>query len=441
MTLTPSDKAQTSMAEFEEITMPSLGADMTEGTLTEWLVKEGDQVNSGDIIAVLETQKGAIDMEVYSSGTIAEILVKPVIEVPVGTVLARLALAEPSQKMSPQKSYVPTPIVAPIPAPIQLKTPDVITSEVATELEKNIVVSEQATMVGVKASPIVRRLAKEQQLNLTGIEGSGPQGAILLNDLTALLTTKTKTTTKTKKEKENHKPVDNAEQNMRSAIAVAMAKSKQEIPHFYLSLELDLTNAQKWLQQQNKATPPEEHVLLLALLLKASANSLVKYPKLNGFYQNDLSQGSTFGKNSAFEQASAIHIGNVISLRQGGLVVPAIHDVDKLSVSEVMKGLRDITERSRNGHLRSSELMDATITVTNMGERGADSVFGIIYPPQVAILGFGKVRKVLQLVNNEVKEREVLTASLSADHRVIDGMLAAKFLNYLAKQLQKPERL
>lgn len=437
MTSTPIDKAQTSVVELEDITMPSLGADMTEGTLTEWLVKEGDQVTSGDIIAVLETQKGAIDMEVYSSGTIAKILVEPIIEVPVGTVLARLALAEPLQKMSSQKSSTPAPILAPILAPIQLITPDVITSEASNGLEKDIVVSEQVKLpnvkvTDVKASPIVRRLAKELQLNLTGIKGSGPQGAILLNDLNALPITKTKS--------ENHKPADKTEQNMRKAIAVAMTKSKQEIPHFYLSLELDLTNAQQWLQQQNRATPPEEHVLLLALLLKALANSLVKYPKLNGFYQNDSSQnGLPQGNN--FEQASAIHIGNVISLRQGGLVVPAIHDVDKLSVSEVMEGLRDITERSRNGHLRSSELMDATITVTNMGERGADSVLGIIYPPQVTILGFGKVRKAAKVVNDNMVIAPVLTVSLSADHRVIDGMLAAKFLNYLAKQLQKPEHL
>ncbi|MEY8198286.1 MAG: dihydrolipoamide acetyltransferase family protein [Colwellia sp.] len=423
MTSTPIDKMQTSVAELEDITMPSLGADMTEGTLTQWLVKEGEQVNSGDIIAVLETQKGAIDMEVYSSGTIAEILVEPVIEVPVGTVLARIALAEPSQKSS-----VPTPI------------PAKIASEASTELDKDTVVSEQVKVVdvkviGVKASPIVRRLAKEQQLDLTGIKGSGPQGAILLNDLTVILKAKTKT------KSEKHKLADKTEQNMRNAIAVAMAKSKQEIPHFYLNLELELTNAQQWLQQQNQARPPEEHVLLLALLLKALAKSLVKYPKLNGFYQNAFYRDTTSEENSAFVQASAIHIGNVISLRQGGLVVPAIHDVDKLSVAELMRSLRDITDRSRNGHLRSSELMDATITVTNMGERGADSVLGIIYPPQVAIVGFGKVREIAKVVNNNVMVAPVLTVSLSADHRVIDGMLAAKFLNYLAKQLQKPDRL
>lgn len=417
MTSTPSDKVQTNIVEVEDITMPSLGADMQEGTLTEWLVKEGDQVKSGDIIAVLETQKGAIDMEVYSSGTIAEILVTPVVEVPVGTVLARLTLAEPKEQNSDQ-----TTILAPIPAVIS----DVTTSESPVVIKKSS---------DVKLSPIVRRLAKDQQLDLTGIKGSGPEGAILLNDITALVEEKSETKTSS-----SNRPANKAEQNMRKAIATAMAKSKQEIPHFYLSLTLDITKTQQWLQQHNHATPPEKHVILLAILLKALSKALVKYPKLNGFYQNGLSLKGLAQENN-FTQASAIHIGNVISLRQGGLVVPAIHNVDKLSIIELMQALQDITERSRNGHLRSSELMDATFTVTNMGERGADSVFGIIYPPQVAILGFGKVRKELQLINHKVKEKEVLTACLSADHRVIDGMLAAKFLNYLAKKLQKPERL
>ena len=440
MTSSPSDKSLASETAVEDITMPSLGADMTEGTLTEWLVKEGDQVTSGDIIAVLETQKGAIDMEVYSSGTIAEILVSPVTEVPVGTVLARIALAEPSKKSS-----APKPIPASVLAPILAVIADSTTSEPSTEIEKSSAVSEQinisdVNVADVKASPIVRRLAKELQLNLTGIKGSGPQGAILLNDLTALSTAKTKIKEKTNINSDNHKPADIAEQNMRNAIAVAMAKSKHEIPHFYLSLELDLTSAQQWLQHQNQTTPPEKHVLLLALLLKALANALVKYPKLNGFFQDGLSHKGLPQENN-FVQASAIHIGNVISLRQGGLVVPAIHDVDKLSVNELMQSLRDITERSRNGHLRSSELMDATITVTNMGERGADSVFGIIYPPQVAILGFGKVREIAKVVNDNVVVAPVLTVTLSADHRVIDGMLAAKFLNYLSKQIQQPDRL
>ncbi len=418
------NKADTRAPELEDMTMPSLGASMKNLTLTQWLVKEGDHVESGDIIAEIETQNGAINMGVYSSGIIAEILVEPFREVFVGTVLVRLALNVVSQK-----NPMPTAVLAPIPA---LKATETLSAR-----DKSIALSKQATganATDIKASPIIRRLAKEQQLNLTGIKGSGPQGAISLNDLSTLLKEKIKNGS------ENIKTADISEQNMRNAIAVAMAKSKQEIPHLYLSLEVDITNAELWLKQRYQTTSSENQVLLLALLLKALANALVKYPKLNGFYQSSL-KAHTFEKNNNFEQANEIHIGKVISLRPGGLVVPAIHDVDQLSISEISQSIQDITKRSRNGHLRNSELMDATITVTNMGEHGVDSVFGIIYPPQVAIVGFGKVRKIVKIVNDNIENASVLTVSLSADHRVIDGMLAAKFLNCLAKNLQQPESL
>ena len=438
---------------LEDITMPSLGADMTDGTLNEWLVKEGDKVDVGDIIAVLETQKGAIDMEVYSAGTITEILVAPVAKVSVGTVLARLVLIDTSSQAPLKKERTET-------LTTELKTSDVtkegISQEVNTQdtssqynnyqeagvnistVQVESVQAEAMQTPRVQASPIVRRLAKEQQLDLAGIKGSGPHGAILLADLNAFLAN------------DEHKNINKTktvsrEQNMRQAIAAAMVKSKQEIPHFYTSLSIDISAAQQWLQRQNKDQSPEERILLLALLLKALAKSLLKYPQLNGFYQGASLPSSVFqgdvSQGEGFKQASAIHIGNVISLRQGGLMVPAIHNVDKLSVLEVMKSLRDITQRSRTGHLRTSELTDASITVTNMGERGTDTVFGVIYPPQVAILGFGKNKKELTLVNNKVTETDKITACLSADHRVIDGMIAAKFLNYLSKQLQQPERL
>ena len=217
---------------------------------------------------------------------------------------------------------------------------------------------------------------------------------------------------------------------MRSAIAAAMEKSKREIPHYYLSLEMDITQAQRWLADFNADRGPEERILLLALMLKAIAQSLHKYPALNGYYQQQ-----TFTPNSA------VHIGNVISLREGGLEVPAIHDVDQLSVDAIMIRLRDLSERSRRGVLRSSELMDASITVSNMGERGSDLLFGVIYPPQVAIIGIGKPRKTMLVKGDQPRVADVVTVSLAADHRVSDGMTGAKFLNALANTLQKPEKL
>ena len=408
----------------KEIVMPSLGADMAEGMLVEWLVKRGDSVKRGDIIAVIETQKGAIDMEVYYTGVISEILHEPVVTLPVGTVMARVELTEASDRevaatAAPQMdTTVPEIDTAP-----QM---DITVSEINTAPQIDTTSPQVVTAAGrgsVIASPIVRKVALEKRLDLTSIKGSGPLGAILLRDLP-------ETTKEMRVSTSASKQLSGVTKSMRGAIAAAMTKSKNEIPHFYQSLDIELSNALAWLKKTNEDRSPELHILLLALLLKAVAKTLTKYPDLNGFYQAN-----------QFVHAEEIHIGNVISLRQGGLVVPAIHHVDKLSVDETMQAIRDISARGRNGHLRSSELTDASITITNMGERGTDSVFAVIYPPQVAIIGFGKIRKTPQLVDGELVNSEVMSVCLSADHRVIDGMLGAKFLNALSKQLQKPELL
>ncbi|UTW04174.1 2-oxo acid dehydrogenase subunit E2 [Amphritea atlantica] len=396
------------MSKIIDVTMPSLGADMTEGTLVEWQAKPGDTLNKGDIIALLETQKGMIDMEVYQQGVITELLLEPVVSVPVGTVMARMSVAgEAARPAAPEASY-------PVAQAAAIKSPPVTSDQ----SQQTVIPQPNRPRQGLLASPVVRKLAAEQQLDLSRLSGSGPEGAILLRDLPA------------NGPEANAAGSPDPAQAMRSAIAAAMAKSKREIPHYYLSLEIDITRAQRWLADFNAERGPEERILLLALLLKAVARSLHKYPALNGYYQQQ-----TFTPNSA------IHIGNVISLREGGLVVPAIHDVDQLSVEEIMVRLRDMSERSRRGVLRSSELLDASITVSNMGERGSDLLFGVIYPPQVAIIGIGKPRKTMLIKDDQPELAEVVTVSLAADHRVSDGMTGARFLNALANKLQKPEKL
>ncbi|MEW6982215.1 dihydrolipoamide acetyltransferase family protein [Colwelliaceae bacterium 6471] len=403
--------ANTSEQAIKDITMPSLGADMKEGMLVEWLIKVGDNVKQGDIIAVLETQKGAIDMEVYDSGTITEILVQPVITVPVGTVLARLSLAHVAYQSDTET--IPT---EKIPSPM-------VDSEVAipkTPLTKNVL---QSTVQ--LASPIVRKLAEQQQLDLSTLTGTGPHGAIILKDLpndahphaTSEKLTDKRTSTK-------------SSTSMRSAISAAMEKSKREIPHFYLSLVIDITLTQRWLANENKDKSPEQQILLLAVVMKSVALALGKFPQFNGFY-----------RQGRFLPANDINIGNVVSLRSGGIMVPAIHHVEQLTLTDIMLALRDVTLRSRNGHLKSSEVTDATFTITNMGERGADTVFGVIYPDQVAIIGLGKPKKSAVVLNNNITIGDEITLCLSADHRVLDGMLAAKFLNQIAENLQKPESL
>ncbi|WP_027252293.1 dihydrolipoamide acetyltransferase family protein [Photobacterium halotolerans] len=412
-----------------DIVMPSLGADMRDGMLTEWLVAEGDHVNKGDSIAVIETNKGAIEMESYHTGTISRLLVQPMSTLPVGAILANIDLdietvTNADSDLNTQPPEQPPfqrqdqPLAAPAATPAQ-----------ATDTSARSAASTPL------ASPVVRAMARQQQLNLQGITGTGPSGAILLRDLNTTHQAQQSNNAETPTISPTTKTTDTGANRrnqaaMRAAIGAAMEKSKREIPHYYLSHDVDLSAAQQWLSEQNAGRDPEERLLLPALLIKAVATLLPQFPTLNGFYQN-----------GGFVQAQAIHIGTVISLREGGLMVPAIHNADQLSLNDTMLALRDISLRSRTGRLRSSELTDATITITNIGERGCDGVFGIIYPPQVAILGFGRLRQSPQVKNNQIEICDTLTITLSADHRVSDGIQGAKFLHALSQQLQQPEQL
>jgi pyruvate dehydrogenase E2 component (dihydrolipoamide acetyltransferase) len=217
---------------------------------------------------------------------------------------------------------------------------------------------------------------------------------------------------------------------MRRAIAAAMARSKREIPHYYLSTTVELTRSLAWLEDTNAARPPPQRLLLAALLLKAVAGAIRGAPEFNGFFTTD-----------GLQPAAGIHIGTAIAIRGGGLIAPAIHDADKLSLDELMAQLRNLVARARSGALRSSELSDPTITVTNLGERGVETVFGVIYPPQVALVGFGMPVERPLAVAGKIATRRVITATLAADHRASDGHRGALFLADIDRRLQSPEKL
>jgi len=217
---------------------------------------------------------------------------------------------------------------------------------------------------------------------------------------------------------------------MRQAIAQAMSRSKREIPHYYLGTTIDLHRALAWLADHNQARPVTERLLPGVLLLKAVALALREYPELNGFWVDD-----------RFKPSEAIHVGVAISLRQGGLVAPALHHADKLSLTELMTRLGDLVTRARTGSLRGSEVSDPTITVTHLGDQGVETVFPIIYPPQVAIVGFGKIVDRPWVVDGLIGPRPVVTATLAADHRASDGHCGGRFLARLAHLLQEPSEL
>lgn len=382
--------------------LPSLGADMDQGKLLQWHVQPGDAVKRGQVIAVVDTSKAAVDVECWDEGTVHELIVQPGETVPVGTVLATL-LAPGETAPAAAAPRAAKPAVAPEPA-----APAAVPAAMATV----------AAATRPPVSPSARKRAGELGVALDALHGTGAQGAVTLADVEAAAQGRAA-------------PLSaDRQQAMRRAIAAAMSRSKREIPHYYLSETIPMAKALAWLQQHNEAQPITGRILPAVLQLKAVALALGRVPQLNGFYRNE-----------AFEPSTAVHTGVAIALRGGGLVAPALHDVATKPLAQLMRELADLVQRARAGSLRSSEMSDPTITITNLGDQGVESVFGVIYPPQVALVGLGTVAARPWVQDGEVRAVPLLTASLAADHRVTDGHQGALFLAELRELLQQPEKL
>jgi pyruvate dehydrogenase E2 component (dihydrolipoamide acetyltransferase) len=217
---------------------------------------------------------------------------------------------------------------------------------------------------------------------------------------------------------------------MRAAIAAAMTRSKREIPHYYLSTAIDMSTAISWLRAQNEQRPITERLLPIALFVKALALALHEVPELNGHWID-----------GAFRQGAGVHVGCAIALRGGGLVAPAVHDADQKDLGTLMRQISDLVARARAGSLRSSELADPTITVTSLGDQGVDAAFGIIYPPQVALVGFGRISDRPWASEGKIEARPVVTATLAADHRASDGHRGGLLLAAIDRLLHGPQTL
>ncbi|RBI87201.1 2-oxo acid dehydrogenase subunit E2 [Rhodosalinus halophilus] len=378
--------------------MPSLGSDMEAATLAEWLVRPGDRVRRGDVVAVVETQKGAIEIETYESGTVAELTAEPGQTLPVGTPMAVIrtdgaaeAGATPPVETTPRPEPEAPPVAA-RPGPVS-----------AGQL---------------RASPAARVRAGELGLDLAGLAGSGPGGAVVLADVEAAAA----------RGAQPSAPAPQVE--MRKAIAAAMTRAKRTIPHFYLSETFDLQPATDWLAERNAARPPEARLLMAALFVRAAALAAARVPALNGHFTD-----------GAFHPAPVVNAGLAVALRGGGLVAPALGDAAALDLDQTMAGMRDLVARARAGRLRGSEITAGTITVSALGERGAEAMTGVIFPPQVALVCLGAPKLRPWVVEGAIRPRQVATVTVSADHRVSDGRQVARFIEIFADALAHPERL
>jgi pyruvate dehydrogenase E2 component (dihydrolipoamide acetyltransferase) len=385
--------------------MPKLGADMTEGRVVEWLKKPGEPIARGEAVLVIETDKANVEVESWAAGTLEKILVEPGEDwLPVGTPLAVIA-AEGAIAPPPSAAAPGSVAVAPQPAPAVAKPAE-----------------RPAAPTGrIAVSPLARRRAEALALDLAAIAGTGPDGRITLEDVERAAAARPAA--------RPARPADR-QARMREAIAAAMARSKREIPHYYVGTTIDLSKALAWLAAQNAKRSVTDRLLYGVLLLKAAALALREVPELNGFFVNGRA-----------ERRSNIHLGVAISLRGGGLVAPALLDADRQPLEALMRALQDLVQRARAGSLRGAEMTEPTVTVTNLGERGVETVYGVIYPPQLALVGFGAVVERAWVVGGQVLARPLVNATLSADHRATDGHRGAIFLDALARLLQEPEKL
>ena len=375
------------MIEFK---LPSLGSDMDEGTLVAWHVVPGQTVKKGDVIAVVETTKAAIDVECWHDGVVDRLVTEVGQTIPVGALMALL------------------------------RAPGETVSEAGPPMGS---ASSAAAPLHARSSPAARRRASELGIELNTIAGTGDAGAITFEDVE-------RAATRAPAAAPAMAPVVSRAVEMRRSIAAAMSRSKREIPHYYLSETVPMRRALQWLRAANSERPVTARLLPAVMMLKAVALTVRDFPEMNGTFVD-----------GAYRPAVAAHIGVAISLRQGGLVAPALHDVGAKSLDLLMRDLADLVKRCRAGSLRSSEMSDPTITVTNLGDEGVETVFGVIYPPQVALVGFGRVAERPWIEEGRLSVAPVATVTLAADHRVSDGHRGAMFLARLRDCLQQPEEL
>ncbi len=424
-----------------EFTMPALGADMEEGTLNEWLVAPGDTVSRGQVVAVVETTKAAVEVECWQEGTVGELLVPVGETVQVGTALATLLTSgeqAPAEPAAPRQAEPAAPRQAEPAAPPRAEP---AAPPVAPPGHRRWV------------SPLARREAASLGVDLDAVTGTGPQDSVTVDDVhraaEKVSTEPTPPAEPAKKAAAKHprkatpKPEPKPERKsdaaakaaargaaMRASIAAAMGRSKREIPHYYLSHHVMLDKTLDWLAERNAQRSILERVLPAVLQIKAVSLAAQRFPEFNGFWKDD-----------TFQPSSDVHVGVAISLRGGGLVAPAIHDTPGKKLDELMSDLTDLVARARAFSLRSSEMSDPTITVTNLGDKAVDAVFGVIYPPQVALVGFGTPAPQVVAVDGGIRIATMAQATLSADHRASDGHRGALFLAEITRLLQDPDTL
>ena len=448
--------------------MPQMGYDMHEGKVVRWLKQEGEEVIRGEVIAEIETDKATVEYEAYTGGVMGKIVAEEGETIPVGGLIAVITApgeaipeelltdAAISDSNRPPADLAPTSVEVPAPQPAAASPQDdgeVRASPIARRLaqERGVDLStvtgtgpggriteadipDQGTpapaptpapLVGngyIKASPLAKRLARERGIDLASLNGTGPEGRIteidvprqapvpdgLVADFAELSSEKVELS------------------RMRQAIARVTVDSKREAPHFYVSVDIDMTKAMSFRRDMNDELDAEKRVSVNDLIVKASAIAIGRHPKFNSFFRDD-----------HLQMNSAINIGIAIAL-ESGLIVPGINGCEGKSLVQIAVASRDLVARANSGTLRNDEYSGTTFSVSNLGMFDIESFTAIIFPPHAAVLAVGTVKEQPVVRDGEIAIAQIMKANLSTDHRVADGAEAAQFLVEIKKLLENP---
>ncbi|MCA9830569.1 MAG: dihydrolipoamide acetyltransferase family protein [Dehalococcoidia bacterium] len=412
-----------------DVIMPQMGADMTEGTLVRWLKQVGDQVNRGEIIAEIETDKATVELEAFEAGILRKHVVPEGETVPVGQVIAILGDAGEAIGEDPERKPLP---------PVADRHSETSPAAAMPQSPRRAAAPIEGSRVRI--SPVARRIAADAGIEPSAITGTGPDGRVLRRDVEAAIASQAPAPERAPAAVPAPQPAPSTGPaaapfelvpftRMRQAIARRMSQSKQQQPHYYITLDIDMTAASAFRAQVNSQAAEDQRVSFNDLVVKACAIALGRHPRFNAEFTDD-----------------GIRVYRQINLAIGvalddGLIAPAIIDVGSKSLGAIAREARDVANRARSGNLTAEEYSASTFTITNLGAFGVETLIGIINPPQSAILGVGSIMPQPVVVDGEVVVRQVMKIALSADHRVTDGAEGARFVKEIQSLLENPASL
>jgi len=415
----------------ETVTMPKLGFDMAEGTLVRWVKNEGETINKGDVLAEIETDKATVEVESSASGVVRKLLVDQGAVVPIGAPIAIVGSADEKIESPADGGKQKT---APASAPAAPAAPSAGTVQTPAKAAPAPPTAVPVPTGPVKASPLAKKMARDAQVDLSRVQGSGPGGRVVRKDIEAALAGGAVGAPSAVGLAAPFTPVSHEDQavpltKLRLAIARRMGEAKQTVPHFYVTHEYKMEALLSMRTQYNAILPENEKTSVNDYVVKAVALALREFPNLNASFAGD-----------KVVRHGAVHVGVAVAV-ENGLLTVVCRDSDQKPLRQISMELKSMAGRARSGKVRPEDIEGSTFSVSNMGMFDVENFLAIINPPEAAILAVSSAREVPVVENGAVKAGWRMKATISVDHRVSDGAEGAQFMQALAKYIEEPLRL